>query len=321
MNGTEPATTGRVVRTDAKVCHVEIDGRIVVAVPRGRLFEQRGPQKNPVAVGDFVRLDLTGEPAGLDEVLPRRNWLGRLASMHDPREQVLVSNIDRLYVVGSLGTPKFSSNRTDRILAACAWYQVPAALVINKLDLDKGGEADAIRATYEGAGYEVLGTSVVKSSGIDALRDRLKDKVSAFYGGSGVGKSSLLNALQPELALKVGKISKYWTAGKHTTSSSQLHRLSFGGWVADTPGVRTFKLHGASPGELRLMFLEFERFQGACRFPDCTHDHEPDCAVFAAVERGQIAASRYASYVEMLDELRTAPATDAGAPEPGDEDA
>jgi ribosome biogenesis GTPase len=227
---------------------------------------------------------------------------------------VLVANIDRMYVVGSIASPKFSSNRTDRILAACAWYRVPATLVLNKLDLDREGEADAIRATYVGAGYEVLGTSVVLGLGLDELRARLEGKVSAFYGGSGVGKSSLLNTLQPELALKVGKVSKYWTAGKHTTSSSQLHELAFGGWVADTPGVRTFKLHGATPGELRLMFVEFERFQGACRFPDCTHDHEPDCAVFAAVERGQIAASRYASYVEMLDEMRTARVEDAEAP-------
>jgi ribosome biogenesis GTPase / thiamine phosphate phosphatase len=315
-------STGRVVRTDAKVCHVEVDGRIVLAAPRGKLFEERTEQRNPVAVGDYVRVDLASDPAGLEEVLPRKNRLGRLASSHDPREQVLIANIDRMFVVGSIDKPKFSSNRTDRILAACKWYEVPATLVLNKVDLARGDEVEQISATYAAAGVEVLCTSVPRAIGIDALRERLRERVSAFYGASGVGKSSLLNALQPDLALKVGKISKYWHAGKHTTSFSQLHHLDFGGWVADTPGIRTFRLHRAGAGDLRGMFAEFERFQSACRFPDCTHDHEPDCAVFQAVERGDIAATRYASYVELLDELRRAPVEeDAEGPPPEDDEA
>jgi ribosome biogenesis GTPase len=303
MDATSPAT-GRVLRTDAKVCHVDVGGRVVVAAPRGRLFEERTGQKNPIAVGDFVKVDLASDPAGLEEVLPRRNRLGRLASSHDPREQVLVANVDRLFVVGSIDKPRFSSIRTDRILAACSWYAIPTALVLNKIDLDREREADAIESTYASAGVEVLRTSATLGLGLEELRERLKGKVSAFYGASGAGKSSLLNALQPGLGLKVGKISKYWDAGKHTTSYSQLHALDSGGWVVDTPGIRTFRLHGATPGDLRGMFPELARFQSACRFPDCTHDHEPECAVFAAVERGEIAPSRYASYVEMLDELR-----------------
>jgi ribosome biogenesis GTPase / thiamine phosphate phosphatase len=319
---TSTQPTGRVIRTDAKVCHVHVDGRVVLAAPRGKLFEERSLQKNPVAVGDFVRVDLSSDPAGLEEVLPRRNRLGRIASSHDPREQVLVANIDRLYVIGSLDKPRFSSNRTDRILAGCAWYEIPSALVLNKIDLDKRGEAEEIAKTYRAAGVEVICTSATKEVGLPELRERLKDRVSAFYGASGVGKSSLLNALQPGLALKIGKISKYWDAGKHTTSYSQLHALDSGGWVADTPGIRTFRLHGATPGDLRGMFPEFARFHSACRFPNCTHDHEPECAVFAAVERGDIAASRFASYVEMLDELRkpSNEAVDAEGPVPEDQD-
>ena len=305
---------GRVIRTDAKVCHVDFDGQVLQCAPRGKLFEVRGPQRNPIAVGDMVRVDMGGDPAGIEEVLPRRNRLGRLSSMHDPREQVLAANVDRLLIIGSLAKPKFSSNRTDRVLAACQWYRVPASLVLNKIDLDKNGDAAAIRATYEALGVEVLETCAATGQGVDALRERLVGRVSAFYGGSGVGKSSLLNTLQPSLGLKVGKISKFWDQGKHTTTHSQLIALEFGGWVIDTPGVRTFRLHQASPAELRGMFSEFARFQGACRFPDCSHDHEPECGVFAAVERGQIAPSRFASYIEMLDELRTAPAADAEAP-------
>jgi len=302
--------TGRVLRTDAKVCHVDIDGEVVLCAPRGKLFETRGQQRNPVAVGDLVRVDVSGDPKGIEEVLPRRNRLGRMSSMHDPREQVLVANVDRLFIVGSLAKPGFSSNRTDRVLAACTWYGVPAALILNKIDLDKNDDAKSIRATYEGLGVQVFETCATDGRGLEALREALKDKVSAFYGGSGVGKSSLLNALQPGLKLKIGKISKYWDQGKHTTSHSQLMRLDFGGYVIDTPGVRSFRLHNATPADLRGMFSEFARFQGACRYADCSHDHEPDCGVFAAVERGQIAPSRFASYVEMLDELRKAPESD-----------
>ena len=309
---------GRVVRTNAKVCHVEIEGRIVQAAPRGKLFEVRGPQKNPVVVGDFVRVDPSSSPAGLEEVLPRRNRLGRTASMHDPREQVLVANVDRLFIVSAIENPKFSSNRVDRILAASFWYEVPATIVLNKLDLDRRGDAREIAKTYEALGVDVLLTCVTSGEGIAQLRERLAGRVSALHGASGVGKSSLLNAIQPGLRLKVGKISKFWDGGKHTTSFAQLHALDGGGWVIDTPGLRTFRLHEADPAALRGMLPEFARFQGACRYPDCSHDHEPECAVFAAVERGDIAASRFASYVDMLDELRSAraPSAEDAAEEP-----
>ncbi len=314
---------GRVIRTDAKVCHVDVEGVILQCAPRGRLFDEHAAQKNPIAVGDFVRVDLSSSPASIEEVLTRRNRLGRIASSHDPREQVMVANVDRLFIVDAIAKPKFSSIRTDRILAGCFWHDIPATLVLNKIDLAKPGEVAAIRATYEAIGVDVLETCARDGIGVEALRARLKDKVSAFYGASGVGKSSLLNALQPGLQLKIGKISKYWDAGKHTTSYSQLHKLDFGGWVADTAGIRTFRLHDITPQDLRGMFVEFARFQGACRFPDCSHDHEPVCAVFDAVERGEIAPSRFASYVEMLDELRKARTTteEAGEGEaPPDED-
>ena len=312
-------TTGRVVRTDAKVCHVDVAGSVVLGAPRGKLFEDRRDCRNPIAVGDFVRINLASEPASIDEVLPRRNWLGRTASSHDPREQVLVANVDRLFIVASLARPKFSSSRVDRILAAAVWHDIPATLVLNKVDLADMRELDAIVTTYTKAGFDVLPTSATKAFGVEQLRERLSGVVSAFHGGSGVGKSSLLNALQPSLALKIGKISKYWDAGKHTTTHSHLIELAGGGWVIDTPGIRAFHLHAATPADLRGMFPEFARYVGRCRFPDCSHDHEPQCAVFAAVEAGEIAASRFATYVEMLDELRQAPESD-GEPEVEDAD-
>jgi ribosome biogenesis GTPase len=297
------ARTGRVVRTDAKVCHVDIEGRIVQAAPRGKLFEDLGPRRNPVAVGDQVRLELEGDRASIEEVLPRRNYLGRLASSHDPREQVLVANVDRLFVVGSIANPGFSSNRTDRILAACVWHDIPAALVLNKIDLAEPEAVEAVRTTYADAGFPVFATSATRGDGVEELRGELRGKLSAFSGASGVGKSSLLNALQPGLKLKVGKISRFWETGRHTTNAAQLHALDFGGWVIDTPGIRVFRLHGVTSGELRGLFPEFARFQEGCRYADCTHTHEPECAVVEALERGEIAATRYASYLEMREEV------------------
>jgi ribosome biogenesis GTPase / thiamine phosphate phosphatase len=300
---------GRVVRTDAKVCQVDVDGTTLRAAPRGLLFGEDGErleQKNPVAVGDLVELDAGTEPASLVRVLPRRNYLGRLASRHDPREQVLVANVDQLFVIASLARPGFSSNRTDRILAGCVWHEVPAVLVLNKIDLVEPDEVAGIRGTYEAVPVPVIETCALDGRGVEDLRERMRDRVSVFYGASGAGKSTLLNALEPGLKLKVGKVSKYWDAGRHTTTVSELHRLGFGGWAIDTPGIRVFRLYDVKPAEVRDLFPEFERFQRRCRFPDCSHDHEPECAVFDAVESGELAASRYASYVELLDEIRQA---------------
>ena len=296
-------TEGLVVRIDAKLCHVRIDDRVVAAAPRGALFEDLGHVKNPVAVGDRVIIDLASEPASLESVLPRKNQLSRQASSHDPREQVLFANVDQLLVIASIEKPRFSSNRADRILAACAYHDIPAQLVLNKVDLDKSGITEELRATYEGIGIPVLLTSAEKEIGIEEFADLLRNKTSALYGGSGVGKSTLLNRLVPSLKLKVGKISSYWEQGKHTTSYSQVHELpTLSARVIDTPGIRVFRLYGVNERELRDCFPEFLEHGRHCRFQGCSHTHEPDCAVHAAFERGDIAPTRFESYVEMLAE-------------------
>jgi len=315
--------TGVVVRTDAKFVHVEVDGAMLQAAPRGTLYGQddaRREQKNPVAVGDEVVVEMGTTPAGLERVLPRRNTLSRIASSHDPREQVLAANVDQVVVVGSLKKPKFSSNRTDRILATCVWQHLTPVVVLNKIDLVDEEERDAIQATYEQIPVQVLATSAVDGRGIEELRELLRGRTSVLYGASGAGKSSLLNALQPGLRLKVGKISKFWDQGKHTTTHSQLLRLDFGAAVIDTPGIRVFRPYGVPLANLRDLFPEFQRHSPRCKFPDCSHDHEPDCAVFDAVEDGDIPASRYASFVEMLDEARGAgPEVEEVEGEPTDE--
>jgi len=300
---------GIVVRTDAKVVHVLVDGEVRHFAPRGKLFDARAEGvKNPIAVGDRVRVSLAGDPPGVEEVLPRRNYLPRVASSHDPREQTLFANVDQMVVIGSIAHPVFSSNRTDRILAACAYHEIPSRLVLNKIDLGEPDELEAVEATYRAAGVPVLRTNALSGEGLEALAELLRGKITAFYGASGAGKSTLLNTLVPGLNLKTGKISRYWSQGKHTTTFSQMLRLdALDAWAIDTPGIRVFRPTGINKAELRDCFPEFAPFQARCRFAQCSHDHEPDCAVFDAVEAGEIAPTRFQSYVEIMDELEPPP--------------
>lgn len=310
---------GVVLRMDAKVCHVEVNGEVLLAAPRGALFENLDGVKNPVAVGDHVEIDPAGDPVSLINVLPRKNQLSRTASSHDPREQVLASNVDQLFIIASVKSPKFSSNRTDRILAACQWQNIPAVLVLNKTDLAKQDELDALRATYDSVPVTMLETCATTGTGVEELRDRLRDKTSILYGASGAGKSTLLNALQPGLRLKVGKISSYWEQGKHTTTYSQLHHLDFGADVIDTPGIRVFRIHDIHRSELKGLYPEFARYEDRCKFPNCSHDHEPDCAVLDGLEDGEIARTRYMSYLEMLMEASPDPAGYGDEEDPDDD--
>lgn len=304
---------GVVLRTDAKIVLVRVGPEIVQAAPRGILYgedDDRRDQKNPIAVGDDVEVDLASSPASVERVLPRRNYLSRIASSHDPREQVLAANVDQLLVVGSLARPTFSSNRTDRILAACTWQHIPCGLILNKVDLARANDVAALRETYEAIPIEVIATSATTGQGVETVRERLAGKRTVLYGASGAGKSSLLNALEPGLKLKVGKISKFWDQGKHTTTHSQLLHLESGAEVVDTPGIRVFRPFGVPTSNLRDLFPDFGPYQARCKFSACSHDHEPECKVFEAVENGELASSRYASYLELLDEARGSRAKD-----------
>lgn len=294
---------GRVVRVDAKVCHVEVGDEVLLAAPRGALFESLDGVKNPIAVGDWVRIDPSTEPASLAEVLPRHNTLSRTASSHDPREQVLAANIDQVMLFASVNKPRFSSNRTDRILAACEWNDIKPVLILNKIDLDKKGRLAEVLETYRSVPVEIVETCATDGRGVEEVAALLKDKVTVLYGPSGAGKSTTLNTIQPGLNLKVGRISAHWDQGRHTTTHSQLILMEQGGWVIDTPGIRVFRLHGVKKEELRDLYPEFRRLQPSCKYPDCLHDHEPECAVLDALEDGEIAQTRYMSYLELLVEL------------------
>jgi ribosome biogenesis GTPase len=310
---------GLVVRIDAKRCHVEVEGTLHLLTPRGKLFEDLGLVKNPIAVGDYVKVDLDAAEGGaIEEVLPRKTKLARASSGEGSLEQVLVANVDQVLIVSAVVDPLFRPDIVDRILVGAERGGMQARVVLNKLDLEgsrkprkpeilAAGGPGAIRSSaewhdfYSSLGYPVHLCSVETGQGIDELRQTLEDRITVFSGLSGVGKSSLLNAIEPGLSLRVGKISGRHREGRHTTTHSSLLRLENGGYVVDTPGIRNFGLFGLEKHELPELFPEMRPFLGQCSFANCSHTHEPDCAIRAALERGEIHQQRYECYVSLLE--------------------
>ncbi len=294
---------GLVVRVDARQCDVEIAGELRAALMRGRLFESRGVDKMPIAVGDRVLCHESSDELAIEEVLPRDNLFARRVTGEESRRQLLAANVHQVVIVACFGTPPFSSITTDRILAACSYARIPALLVLNKSDKAKRGKRRKIMETYQAGGFTIIETSASDKTGIDEFADVIRGKRSVLYGLSGVGKSSLLNLIEPGLGLKTREISKSLKSGRHTTTFARLYHLEMGGSVIDTPGVRAFRPHGIPSGELRLHWPEFAELGRECDYADCTHRHEPECKVVAALEAGDIPASRYRSYESLLAEL------------------
>ena len=280
------------------------------AVLRGKVRLDRSGATNPVAVGDRVRYELDGEaseehPAVITEILPRDNYIIRRSTNLSRQSHVIAANLDQAVIVVSLLFPEIKLPFLDRILVTCEVYKVPVLIVLNKVDLYREELPEMVadfRRIYEGAGYAVLETSARTGEGVDALRERCKDKINLFSGESGAGKSSLIKALDPGLNPKVGKISEAHLQGKHTTSLYEMYRLASGGFVIDTPGLRGFGLVDLEKEEISKYFPEMLREMDNCRFVPCTHTHEPDCAIKAAVDAGRISAERYNSYLGMLEE-------------------
>lgn len=262
---------------------------------------------NPIAVGDHVEISLNDDETGTIETIEtRENYITRQATHGKRGEQILVSNLDQACVVQSIKKPRLKEGFIDRLLVTCEAYEVKPVIIINKMDLAKQGGKDfanELQELYSGLGYTILQTSIEDEDSLEKLKDLLKDKTSAFIGPSGVGKTSLINAIDPNYALKTGEISDFSNKGKHTTTFARLIPLSFGGYIADTPGIREFGLVNIEPYELSLFFPEMLEPREHCKFHNCTHNHEPKCGVADAFENGEIAASRYQSYLNMLESL------------------
>ena len=294
---------GTVLERDGAVYRVGTDAGVVRAVLRGRLKqEQKGDPK--VVVGDRVRVEAdAGELQGIIAVEPRTTVLERRVP-GGRGTRAVAANVDQVLVVTASCDPAPVPQLIDRLLVLAEADELTAAVVLNKVDLDPG---DALARRFESAGYPVYRTAAKAGIGIDLLRDRLTGRVSVVTGPSGAGKSSLLNAIQPGLRLRIGEISEKARRGRHTTVSAVMIPLEAGGYIVDTPGFSDVGVWAIEPRELASCFPEMRPFIGECRFPDCSHLHEPGCAIRAAVDAGVIQPDRYQSYRMLRAELTSAP--------------
>lgn len=287
------------------------------AVVRGKIRLQKSKATNPIAVGDHVRCQLpdgcetaslsADNPAVITEVMPRSNYVIRKSTNLSRQAHVIAANIDRAFIVVTLAFPEVKLPFLDRLLVTCEVYGVPVTIVLNKVDLLRQIEGaqefiDSFTQIYEDAGYEIIQTCAKSGEGVDRLRSAMADGINLLSGVSGVGKSSLIKALDPSLEPKTGEISSAHLQGKHTTTFYEMYQLSSGGYIIDTPGIRSFGLVDLEPHEVAKYFPEMLRVADDCRFTPCTHTHEPSCAVKQAVDDGDISVERYNSYLGMLEE-------------------
>ena len=281
------------------------------AVLRGKVRLEKSGATNPVAVGDRVSYSMEGpvadelHPAVITEVLPRSNYIIRRSTNLSRQSHVIAANLDRALLVVTLYFPEIKLPFLDRLLVTCEVYGVKAVIALNKMDLYRELAPEQVEEfcrIYRGAGYQVIECSARTGEGIDELRSLCSSGTTLISGESGVGKSSVIKALDPSLNPKTGSISEAHLQGKHTTSLYEMYPLSGGGFIIDTPGLRGFGLVDLEKEEISKYFPEMLRVADNCRFIPCTHTHEPGCAVRAAVDSGLISPERYNSYLGMLEE-------------------
>lgn len=297
--------SGVVIAMRGLIAEVDDGQRVWPCTVRRILRTLRIAERQAITVGDRVHFSIEADETGVlnegvvEQVEPRRGELKRVAKN---RIHTVVANVDQAIIVASTGIPSLKPHLIDRYLVAVHHGDITPVICVNKCDLDADEEIPPVLELYRSLGYTAFAASAVSGEGIDTLRAQLAGKCSAVAGQSGVGKSSLLNAADPELNLRVGDVNLETLKGRHTTTTAHLIKLAGGGYVVDTPGVRSFDLSAVPLNEIEAHFVEFVPHIPNCRYPDCTHTHEHDCAVKAALDRGEITAQRYESYVRMLQE-------------------
>lgn len=295
-----PVLTGLVIRLQAGFYFVETDAGLFMCNLRGRI-KKSSHGEDLVAVGDHVTLRvITADTGVIEKVLDReRAFIRKAPGMREDYKQILLANPDQIVLVFACSEPEPRLRMLDRFLVIAEKEEIPPLIVVNKLDLLDREKAGKIFEMYPPLGYDVMFTSTKTGEGLDELHQRLIGKISAFAGPSGVGKSSLLNAIQPHLGLSVGRVSGLTSKGRHTTVVRELFPLREGGYVADMPGIRSLSLWDTEPEELDGYFPELRTLITGCRFNDCTHQMEPGCAVIKAVQDGRVHPQRYESYIRM----------------------
>ena len=295
--------TATVVRATGSWYDVLHDGATVRCRIRGRLRLKGVRSTNPVVVGDEVVCEADeGGDYVIADILPRRNYVIRRASNLSKESHIIAANVDQALLMASLRSPETPTEFVDRFLVTCEAYKVPVTILLSKIDLQDAEAVAEFRAVYEGAGYRVLEVSARKGLGVEEVRELLTGRTTLVSGNSGVGKSTLIQAIDPSLDIRTGDISESHHKGRHTTTFSTMYPLAGGGAVIDTPGIKGFGLIDIDEAELWHYFPEMMRAAPGCRFYNCTHTHEPGCAVVEAVKAGEIARPRYESYLKILDE-------------------
>ncbi len=262
---------------------------------------------NPVAVGDYVKISAASAdvPAFIVDIEERRNYIIRRSSNLSKQSHILACNLDLCLLVVTINHPETSTVFIDRFLASAWAYRIPVTLLFNKADLYNDAENERLAELmelYRSIGYNCLVCDALHGTGIDEIRNLLKDNVTLISGNSGVGKSTLINRLLPDLNLKTSQISEKHNTGMHTTTFSEMFQLPDGGWIIDSPGIKGFGMYDMNPEEISHYFPEIFKCSENCKYGNCTHTNEPQCAVKSAVETGEINISRYASYLSMLED-------------------
>ena len=271
---------------------------------RGRLRLKGVRSTNPVVVGDRVVVEPDDQSSVIVEIVPRRNYVIRRASNLSKESHIIAANIDHALLIVTLHSPATPREFVDRFLVTCEAYKIPVSIVLGKADTlveEYAAEEEEFTAIYRDAGYEVLRISSITGEGIEHIRSMLAGRTTLVAGNSGVGKSTLIGTIAPDIEIRTGEISESHHKGKHTTTFSTMYSVG-DGYIIDTPGIKGFGLIDIDDNELCRYFPEMMRLAPDCRFYNCTHTHEPGCAVLDAVKEGTVAWSRYESYLKILDE-------------------
>lgn len=289
----------------------EASGNILNARIRGKFRIANIQHTNPIAVGDFVDYEIDNEGNGwITKIHERKNYIIRRSVNLSKKTHIIASNIDRAFLVVTVNNPKTSYGFIDRFLVTAEAYHIPATIVFNKMDSYDEEQLEIVedyKFVYESIGYKTAEVSALSGLNLEEFKSELKGITSLVSGHSGVGKSTLLNALHPNLELKTSVVSDFNQKGQHTTTFAEMYEWPFGGFCIDTPGIKEFGLVDMEKEEIQNYFPEIFQLKSECKFDNCLHLNEPKCAIIEAVENGEIASSRYESYLGFLEEIQTNP--------------